>query len=90
LPAAPHPKQADLARHLAQLGVWPSATVVFGELGLLGEVRAVADTPLRLKEALALGFRGAILPAGNGAEAAAFPDLQATPVRTVEELLAKI
>ena len=31
LPAAPHPKQADLARHLAQLGVWPSATVVFGD-----------------------------------------------------------
>jgi hypothetical protein len=30
LPAAPHPKQADLARHLAQLGLWPSAAVVFG------------------------------------------------------------
>ncbi len=30
LPAGPHPKQADLARHLAQLGVWPSAAVVFG------------------------------------------------------------
>jgi DNA repair protein RadA/Sms len=68
----------------------PQLTVVFGELGLLGEVRAVADTPLRLKEALALGFKGAILPAGNAAEAAAFADLQATPVRTVEELLAKI
>ena len=32
LPAAPHPKQADLARHLMQLGVWPSAAVVFGEM----------------------------------------------------------
>ena len=31
LQAAPHPKQADLARHLMQLGVWPSAAVVFGE-----------------------------------------------------------
>ena len=31
LPAAPHPKQADLARHLTQLGVWPSAAVVFGD-----------------------------------------------------------
>jgi len=31
LPAAPHPKQADLARHLAQLGAWPSAVVVFGD-----------------------------------------------------------
>lgn len=86
---------ADLAVAAAVAGslrgkCLPPATVVFGELGLLGEVRAVADTPLRLKEALALGFKGAILPAGNAAEAAAFPDLQATPVRTVEELLAKI
>jgi len=31
LPAAPHPKQADLARHLTQLGVWPSGAVVFGD-----------------------------------------------------------
>ena len=32
LRAAPHPKQADLARHLMQLGVWPSAAVVFREM----------------------------------------------------------
>ena len=32
LPAAPHPKQADLARHLAHLGVWPSAAVVFRDM----------------------------------------------------------
>ena len=32
LQAAPHPKQADLARHLMQLGVWPSAAVVFHEM----------------------------------------------------------
>lgn len=86
---------ADLAVAAAVAGslrgkTLPPATVVFGEIGLLGEVRAVADTPLRLKEALALGFKGAMLPAGNAVEAAAFPDLQATPVRTVEELLAKI
>jgi len=29
LPAAPHPKHADLARHLRQLGAWLSAAVVF-------------------------------------------------------------
>jgi len=32
LPSAPHPKQADLARHLAQLGIWPSAAVVFRDM----------------------------------------------------------
>jgi hypothetical protein len=31
LPAVPHPKQADLARHLAQLSVRLSAAVVFGD-----------------------------------------------------------
>jgi hypothetical protein len=31
LPAGPHPKQADLTRHLRQLGAWLSAAVVFGD-----------------------------------------------------------
>jgi hypothetical protein len=31
LPRAPHPKQADLARHVAQLGVRLSGAVVFGD-----------------------------------------------------------
>lgn len=62
-------------------------TVVFGEVGLLGEVRPVTDAPLRLKEALAMGFRSAVVPAGNAAEAAAFPDLAVTPVRTVADVL---
>ncbi|KAA0251106.1 MAG: DNA repair protein RadA [Acidobacteria bacterium] len=62
-------------------------TVVFGEVGLLGEVRAVTDATLRLKEAASLGFSRVLLPAGNAGEAAAFPDLDAQPVRNVEELL---
>ncbi|HUM03574.1 MAG TPA: DNA repair protein RadA [Thermoanaerobaculia bacterium] len=86
---------ADLAVAAAVAGsllgkALPPGRVVFGEIGLLGEIRAVADAPLRLKEALALGFAGAILPAGNAAECGAFPDLQVTPVRTVEELLARV
>lgn len=38
-------------------------TVVFGEVGLAGEVRAVARADARLKEAQKLGFSRAILPA---------------------------
>ena len=41
----------------------PEATVVFGEIGLSGEVRAVARADARLKEAAKLGFRRAIVPA---------------------------
>ncbi len=43
----------------------PAGLVVFGELGLAGEVRAVPRAALRLGEAKKLGFTRAILPAGN-------------------------
>jgi len=41
----------------------PSETVIFGEVGLSGEVRAVSQTEARLKEAEKLGFTRAIIPA---------------------------
>ena len=40
----------------------PEETVVFGEIGLSGEVRAVGQSDARLKEAAKLGFARAILP----------------------------
>jgi DNA repair protein RadA/Sms len=40
----------------------PDHTVVFGEIGLSGEVRAVSQSDLRLKEAAKLGFTGAWIP----------------------------
>ncbi len=40
----------------------PGASVVFGEIGLSGEVRAVNRADLRLKEAAKLGFSSAFLP----------------------------
>ncbi|MEZ4399511.1 MAG: DNA repair protein RadA [Kofleriaceae bacterium] len=42
-------------------------TVVFGEVGLAGEVRAVPMAELRLAEAQKLGFRRCILPTQNRA-----------------------
>ena len=41
----------------------PADMVVFGEIGLSGEVRAVAQTELRLKEAAKLGFAQGLVPA---------------------------
>lgn len=38
---------------------------VFGEVGLSGEVRAVAQAEIRLKEASKIGFRKAVIPSGN-------------------------
>ena len=40
-------------------------TIVFGEVGLSGEVRAVSQADNRLKEAARLGFTAAVLPKKN-------------------------
>jgi DNA repair protein RadA/Sms len=44
----------------------PADTVVFGEIGLSGEVRPVAQAEARLKEAAKLGFTSAFVPARRG------------------------
>lgn len=41
----------------------PAESVFFGEIGLAGEIRQVAQPELRLKEAAKLGFKEAIIPA---------------------------
>ena len=43
----------------------PADMVVFGEIGLSGEIRAVSQPNLRLKEAHKLGFMSAIAPTGR-------------------------
>ena len=49
----------------------PEHSVVFGEVSLSGEVRAVAHADARLKEASKLGFTGAIMPKRRGKAVAA-------------------
>ena len=44
----------------------PGETVVFGEIGLSAEIRAVSQMDTRLKEALKLGFTNAIMPVRRG------------------------
>jgi DNA repair protein RadA/Sms len=61
---------ADLAVVLALVSSFrnkplPEKLVVFGEVGLSGEVRPVARGQERLKEAAKLGFTRAIVPAAN-------------------------
>ena len=40
----------------------PGNTVFFGEVGLAGEIRAVSQPDVRLKEAAKLGFDRAMIP----------------------------
>ncbi len=53
-----------------------AGAVYFGEVGLSGEVRQVAQAEARLKEAQKLGFERAVLPrrVARGSRAAAAPD----------------
>jgi DNA repair protein RadA/Sms len=61
----------------------PHDVVVFGEVGLLGEVRSVSQADLRAREAAALGFRRVILPQSNAAEIRA--DVEVAGVRRIDE-----
>ena len=48
----------------------PAGAVVFGEIGLSGEVRPVSREDLRLKEAAKLGFHAAYMPRRRDSAAA--------------------
>jgi DNA repair protein RadA/Sms len=47
----------------------PAATAAFGELGLSGEVRGVAQRSRRIAEARKLGFRTIVAPPGGSRDA---------------------
>ena len=68
-------------------GPSPARTIVLGEVGLAGEVRAVSQADARLAEAGRLGFARAVLPAGNARHAEPPPGLALDPVESVAEAL---
>jgi DNA repair protein RadA/Sms len=78
---------ADLALILAVLSsfrsrAFPADLIVFGELGLTGEVRPVANGQERLREAVKHGFSKAIIPSANKPR----PALSGMSVHTVQSL----
>lgn len=62
-------------------------TVVFGEVGLTGEVRGAMQAQVRAREAQALGFRRIIMPASNTSGTERLLGVRAIGVRSVEEAL---
>ncbi|MEO3433556.1 DNA repair protein RadA [Inquilinus sp. CAU 1745] len=58
----------------------PADTVVFGEIGLSGEIRAVSQTETRLKEAAKLGFASAIMPRRRARKGRAMANLKDGPL----------
>ena len=84
---------SDLAVLLAALSSFrdrPLATdlIVFGEVGLAGEVRPVPNGEERLKEAAKHGFKRAIVPQANAPRRGAIKGLEITPVTRLNEVLA--
>ncbi|MCI8417994.1 MAG: DNA repair protein RadA [Lachnospiraceae bacterium] len=60
-------------------------TLVFGEVGLSGEVRAVSQAAQRVQEARKLGFDTVILPAVSMEQAADISGVRLLGVRTVKD-----
>src|SRR5450830_199901 len=67
----------------------PAKLVVFGEVGLAGEVRPVQGGQMRLKEAAKLGFTKAIIPKAN-APKQKIDGLTIIAVERIDEAMSKI
>jgi DNA repair protein RadA/Sms len=67
----------------------PSKLVVFGEVGLAGEVRAVQRGQERLREAAKLGFTHALVPKANRPRQA-IAGMEVMAVERVEEAFARV
>jgi DNA repair protein RadA/Sms len=61
--------------------------VVFGEVGLGGEVRGISQSEVRVKEAARLGFKRCLLPKQNQEKIKGMKHIELIGVRTVQEAM---
>ena len=61
----------------------PKDSIVFGEIGLSGEIRKVSHAEARLKEAMKLGFTSAIVPFGTKFQ---HPNIQIHEIGHIKQL----
>lgn len=64
--------------------------MVFGEVGLAGEIRPVQSGQERLREAAKQGFKQVIMPKSNSAKNLSFDQINIIPVTSLKEALAQI
>ncbi len=88
-PAADLATTAALASSFRDKAI-PARTLLLGEVGLAGEVRAVSQPEVRLAEAARLGFTRALVPAATARHAGAPAGLELEGVETVAEALDRI
>jgi len=63
-----------------------TGTVVFGEVGLTGEIRGISQTEVRIKEAARMGFTRCILPRTQHIESRQGKNIELIPIRSLKEL----
>lgn len=83
---------ADLAQVLAVLSSLKNHplsadTLVFGEIGLAGEIRPVQSGQERLREAAKHGFKRAIVPKANMPKKLSIPGMEVIGVQSLQEAL---
>lgn len=61
--------------------------VVFGEVGLTGEVRAISQAEMRIKEAAKMGFSRCLFPKSNAAQVSGAGGLELIGVDSIEKAL---
>ncbi len=86
-PAADLSVAAAVASSVRNRGV-PPATAMFGEIGLSGEIRGIPQAPLRIREAVQMGFTRIVMPAANlDPDDTSAGEAELIGVRTVGEAL---
>ncbi len=69
--------------------IFDSETIIFGEVGLAGEIRPVQSGQERIKEAIKHGFKRAIVPFAN-APKQQLDSMVIEPVKHLRDVLEKM
>ncbi|MCK5091875.1 MAG: DNA repair protein RadA, partial [Gammaproteobacteria bacterium] len=83
---------ADLPVLLAVLSSFrskplPEDLIVFGEVGLAGEIRPVPNGLERIREAAKHGYKRAIVPKANAPKKSSIKDMEIIPVQRLSEAI---
>ena len=68
----------------------PEDTIVFGEVGLSGEIRAVAMPEQRIAEARKLGFKACVIPEVSVKAAGDVPGIEVIGVKSVNQAISRL
>lgn len=88
-PAADIAIACAIASSVKNKGIDPK-TILTGELGLTGEVRGVSHVEQRIKEAVKLGFKTALVPRSNEAQLKALKGIKIVAVSNIKELMERM